>query len=131
MNSDSKPEGTDAIASKDLLGDGTELYRKTIAADYGDAEQKALMKSEWSPTPWMLDVCHGDQESEILDWCYRTFGRQSSPMHGHDGTWRRGNVTMHGRTWFGFKSKMMLDLFEAQFPSPNEKLTHSRERKET
>jgi len=105
-----------------LLGDGTELYRKTMAEDYGDAEQKALMKSEWSPTPWMLDVFTGDLDGEIRDWCYRSLGRQSSPMHGHEGIWRRGNVTMHGRTWFGFKTKELMEQFKANAPSPNNRI---------
>src|SRR3954467_2397235 len=32
----------------------TELFQRTIAADYGDPERNELMKTEWAPTPWML-----------------------------------------------------------------------------
>ena len=111
------------FASKDLLGEGTALYQR--AQNECLPEHRELMVKVWSPTPWMLDVVTEGREDEIWQWCYRHFGNESSPIHGKDGTWHRANVTMDGRTWFGFKSKMMLELFEAHFPSPNADVSNS------
>jgi hypothetical protein len=109
------------FASKDLLGDGNALYQR--ACNECLPEHRELMVEVWSPTPWMLDVNVGsgeDRRREIRHWCNRNLGHESSPIHGHEGDWHEGNVTMHGRTWYGFKTEAMMKRFEAQFPSPND-----------
>lgn len=97
---------------------GTELYRRTMAAEYPSADIAELMKSEWTPTPWMVDAVTDRRDMEMRSWCHRQFGRESSPMHGQEGSWRRASVTMHGRTWLGFKTKEFLERFLAAFPEP-------------
>jgi hypothetical protein len=67
----------------------------------------------------MIDVFTSNREDEIKHWCQRMFGDESSPMHGWAGAWRRANVTMHGWTWYGFKSKELMERFQAKFPSPD------------
>ena len=111
--------GNPSLPSSALLGDGTELYRRTMTQDYGDSERAALMEKVWTPTPWMIDVVTEGREQEIWHWCYHTFGPESSPIHKKVGNWRRSCVTMRGRTWFGFKTKALMERFEAEFPSPN------------
>ena len=105
------------VASGAVLGDGNDLYRRAIKECR--VEHQELMTEIWSPTPWMLDVLTTDREQEIIRWCNQHFGNESSPINEKEGTWHRGSVTMDGWTWFGFKSKMMLELFEAHFHSPN------------
>ena len=111
-----------AVHSKDLLGDCTELYQRALRECA--PEHRDLMEEVWSPTPWMMDVNVGsgeDRRREIRHWCNRNLGPESSPIHGKEGDWHEGNVTMHGRTWYGFKSAAMMKRFDAQFHSPNEK----------
>ena len=105
------------LSASPLLGCGNRLYHRSLIEC--KPEHRELMAEVWSPTPWMLDVVTEGREDEIWQWCYRHFGSESSPIHKKEGTWHRGSVTMRGRTWFGFKSKMMLELFEAHFPQPN------------
>lgn len=88
------------FASKDLLGDCTELYQRAINECL--PEHKELMVQVWSPTPWMLDVSVGSAEErrrEIRNWCNRNLGTESSPIHGNDGNWHEGGVTNQGKTW--------------------------------
>jgi hypothetical protein len=94
---------------------GTELYRRSMA-QY-TPELSDLMLKVWSPTPWMVDVITDGREQEIWQWCYRAFGPESSPIHGKVGNWHRANVTIHGKTWFGFKTEAMMQRFQEQFPS--------------
>jgi hypothetical protein len=121
---------SDDIRSTDLLGDGTDLYRKTMSEDYGDPKLLELQRKVWSPTPWMIDVYEGDgrdKEREIRNWCLRNLGTESSPIHdrdigevyAHERVWHRGNVTMHGWTWYGFKTEAMMKRFQEAWPSPN------------
>ena len=91
--------------------EGTDLYHRTMAADYGDPERNELMKSEWTPTPWMIDVQVDDNRDEIRHWCYQNLGRESSPMHGHEGAWKQASVTLLGSSWFGFKTEAMMERF--------------------
>lgn len=73
--------------------------------------------SEWSPTPFMTDVNVAEKEEEIMRWLHLRFGRESSPMHGREGVWRRSFVTIHGRSWFGFSTPEFLSEFRAIFPA--------------
>jgi len=103
--------------SEPIPCDGTDLYRRTMAADYGDAERNELMKSEWTPTPWMIDAQVGDNREEIRSWCYRNLGGESSPMHRHLGAWKQASVTLHGKSWFGFRTKAIMERFELAYTS--------------
>lgn len=98
---------------------GTELFRRTMVADYGCEEMSSLMARVWTPTPWMIDVLTDGREQEIWNFCYRNFGPECSPIHKKEGDWHRASVTMHGRTWIGFKTEAMMKQFEKQFPSPS------------
>jgi hypothetical protein len=64
----------------------TDLYRRAMAYDYGDAERAALMREVWDPTPWIIDAYTGCddglRELQILRWCRNEFGDESSPIHG-------------------------------------------------
>ncbi len=72
---------------------------------------------EWSPTPFMTDVNLFGREDDIMRWLRITLGVQSSPMHGIKGSWRRSFVTIKCHSWFGFKTKEMLDKFLLDFPT--------------
>lgn len=98
------------------LTEGTELFFKSMAKDYGDPHMSALLKEVWGPTPWMIDVLTRDREEEIRGWCRKTFGSESSPIHKCVGAWHGSSVTIYGRTWFGFKTKSMMEQFESVFP---------------
>lgn len=113
------------IGSSAWLGVGSELYRRALTECL--PEHQELMAEVWSPTPWMLDVNVGGEERrrEIRNWCNRNLGPESSPIHGNEGDWHEGNVTMHGRTWYGFKTEAMAKRFEAQFNSPNDQVSNS------
>lgn len=96
---------------------GTELYRRMLGEDYRDPKISALMLEVWSPTPWMLDVMTAGREQEMWLWCYHNFGGESSPIHGHEGGWHLANVTLHGKTWFGFRTEAMMKRFQEKFPT--------------
>ncbi len=95
----------------------TELYRKTmqLGEDFKDPKMGELMKEVWGPTPWMIVVVTTGREQEIQHWCYQNFGPESSPIHRREGSWHRANVTMHGRTWYGFKTEELMKRFQARF----------------
>lgn len=101
---------------------GTDLYRRAMAYDYGDNDRQALMKQVWEPTPWMADVYTGSGEVgrtlDMIHWCRERFGPESYPIHGVEGAWRRGNATIDGWTWYGFKTEEMLQEFLAAWPTP-------------
>jgi hypothetical protein len=102
----------------------TDLYRRTIAFEYGNTETSALTRKVWEPTPWMIDMYTGHhpfgdpRERQILDWCYDELGEESSPIHGHTGRWHRGSATVNGRTWFGFATETDMQRFLAAWPAP-------------
>src|SRR5579872_6301879 len=99
---------------------GTDLYHQTMATQYASEKQAALMHEVWDPTPWMVDAITVNREAEMIAWCHRVMGPESSPIHGKGGSWHRGNVTLRGRTWFGFQTKELLEAFLARFPEvPN------------
>ena len=119
MNSTETPDRAD-IGSSDLLGSALFARAMKHADEDEDRERGELMRKVWEPTPWMLDVFDGGpgvdgRELEIRNWCNRHFGRESSPIHGHAGLWHRGNVTIHGRTWYGFATKEMMERFADAF----------------
>jgi len=90
---------------------GTELYERAITDCR--PEHRELMVEVWSPTPWMIDVVTKDREQALWHWCYRNFGPESSPIHHNQGNWMRGNVTISGKTWFGFSTEKLMRRFEA------------------
>jgi hypothetical protein len=94
---------------------GTALYQRTIAADGSAVEWRELLKSEWSPTTWMINVQVDDKHDEMRHWCYHNVGRESSPMHGSAGGWKQASVTMHGRSWFGFRTELLMKRFQEHF----------------
>jgi hypothetical protein len=110
------------------LPDGSEEFRKIIAFNYRHDETSALMRKCWSVTPWVLDVFTGDaaRERQIIAWCYERYGRKASPIHGVEGTWQRGNATIHGWTWMGFATDAQMREFESAWPSPNKGLEVGR-----
>lgn len=101
--------------------DGSDEFRKILEFNYRGDETSALMRKCWSVTPWVLDVFTGDdaRERQMIAWCYERYGRQASPIHGFEGTWQRGNATIHGWTWVGFATETQMREFEAAWPSPN------------
>lgn len=101
---------------------GSELFRKAIIAHpYLDDDMRELQLKVWSPTPWMLDSYAEDEEQERImwQWCRTQYGQECSVIHGNDGLWQRGNVTLHGWTWYGFHTEEAMDRFADQFPPPN------------
>ena len=96
---------------------GTSLYQRTMTAADNDEDRDRgeLMRMVWSSTPWMVDVCDDGIEREIRQFCNSKFGRESSPIHRQAGVWRRGNVTMHWKTWYGFATKEIMEAFVQLF----------------
>ncbi|MGJ4888897.1 hypothetical protein ACQR1Y_11925 [Bradyrhizobium sp. HKCCYLRH3099] len=101
----------------------TDLFRRTMAFNSGDAERDALMREVWTPVPWMVEVytgrCGEVRENNILHWCYDAFGEQASPIHGRSGDWQRGHATVNGWTWFGFSSEALMQQFLGAWPQPD------------
>lgn len=112
----------------DTLEMGTELFQRMAKFDYGEGERGDLMRKVWSPTPWMLNIWTGrwedGREQRMLEWCYRHFGQESSPIHDRDGKWKRGNATVMGWTWFGFSTQEEMNQFVSAWPSPVERTNH-------
>ena len=90
---------------------GNDLFNKTMAEDYGDASLKELQRKIWKPTPWMVSVHDAGREHEIRNWLCLNLGGESSPIHGEEGVWHKGSVTMDGKTWYGFKTEELLQRF--------------------
>lgn len=105
----------------DMMDAGTQLYRETLAYNSGDPERDALMREVWSPTPFMMDCFTGSMREaryyDMLHWCCERFGRQASPIHEIDGDWQTGGATIHGWTWYGFKTAEMLQEFMDAWPA--------------
>lgn len=101
---------------------GTELYRKMLAFDYGDAERSDLMARVWRGTPWLVDAYTGqsadDRDMEMREWCHDHFGTEARPIHGTAGRWQRGSATIYGWTWFGFETEEMMNAFISEWPNP-------------
>lgn len=95
---------------------GTELYQRMLGEDYRNPDIAALMLKVWTPTPFMIDVTTEGREQEMWHWCYSLFGRESSPIHGQEGGWHRANVTLRGKTWYGFRTEALMKRFQAVFP---------------
>lgn len=109
-------EGKTIIAnlfSQTDCGEGNEVFRNMIREC--PPEHLELTRAQWTPTPWMITAETEGREIQIHQWCCRNFGIESSPMHGKKGAWKRGSVTLRGRTWYGFASHHMLEQFKAQF----------------
>lgn len=99
---------------------GTRLFLETIAFDSGDAERDALMREVWTVTPFMIECFTGSMTRpryrDMLQWCRERFGAPASPIHKVAGDWQTGGVTLHGWTWYGFKSANMLQEFLEAWP---------------
>lgn len=102
------------------LTKGTDLFDRMLAFNYEDAERADLMRKVWTQTPFMADVLTGtvcdDTYNVMQGWCYEHIGPPCRPIHGHEGDWQFGGVTIHGWTWIGFATQEQLDAFLAAFP---------------
>lgn len=103
----------------------TGLYNRVIK--HNKESHHDLMVFAWSHTPWMINVYVGSpsrdgerealcRDTEIKKWCLDTFGRECWPNQGRDGDWQRSQATIDGWTWFGFKSKQLMDNFLKKWP---------------
>lgn len=94
---------------------GSELYQRMLDYWKDRPRELELNRKAWGPTPYMVDVFTGrtgaDQDMEIRRWCLDEFGKESAPLIGHDGTWRRGSATIDGWTWYGFATEDMMRRF--------------------
>lgn len=92
---------------------GSKLFKQMIAVISDSEKTSELMKELWSPTPWMIDAFTDSNDSEryreILDWCHNKWGRESNNVE--DRNWRVGGATVYGYTWYGFKTKQMMNEF--------------------
>lgn len=106
---------------------GSELFQRM---NDGVPEQYQKLNVEvWTPTPWMIDVLTTEREQEIRNWCNLTFGRECSTIHGQEGFWQQGRVTMMGYCWFGFSAEALMQRFIEKFPSPPNPKRHLTEEK--
>lgn len=101
---------------------GNDLYNQVVAYDHGDAERNALTRKVWSGTPYMIDTYTGStgerRDLEMRWWCRDRWGREAAPLHGIAGEWLRGGATIHGWTWYGFRTQAQLNEFMAAWPDP-------------
>lgn len=99
----------------------TELYRRTMAYDHGDALSNEMMHEIWRDFPWMIDAYMGgsycDREMAILHWCIEQFGPQILPS-GNLGRWHAGSATVDGWTWMGFTTEADMRKFLERWPPP-------------
>lgn len=108
---------------------GSEIFKRFIQESL--PEHKALNLEVWSPTPWMVDVFvgeyipHHSRNSEIRNWLQQNFGNESSPIHKALGLWHESSVTIHGYSWYGFKTEKLMNRFLDQFHSPPNPSEHS------
>lgn len=102
--------------------EGSDLFVQMQTFDYGDDERRDLMIEVWSPTPWIVDAfsdsVNSVTERAMLDWCRAAFGDEAWPIHGRPGEWQRGSATIHGWTWFGFRTEGQMNQFNERFPTP-------------
>lgn len=110
---------------------GSPLYHRMLEYDYGDPETLALMHKVWDGMPFMVNAftgpCADNLDREIRDWCHDTFGPEAWPIHGKPGDWHRGNATIYGWTWFGFKTREMLQQFSDAWEVEDNSATPNRE----
>ena len=111
------------VGSSDVLGAGTDLYRRALAFNDDDPERKALMDKVWRDTPWMVDAYTGshytDRRHDMMEWCREQFGPEAWPIHGKPGAWHSGGATVDGWTWMGFATEGQMRMFMERWPAPN------------
>jgi hypothetical protein len=90
---------------------GNEFFRAMMSEVPEDFRE--LSVKEWTPTPFLVDVNVEGREEEIRRWLHSFIGSESSPMHKRAGNWRRSFVTLNNKSWFGFSSQKLLDMFSA------------------
>lgn len=91
---------------------GNDFFRAKMAEI--PAELRECSVEQWTPTPFMIAVNVKDHDVEIMRWLQSHYGPESSPMHRHEGVWRRSFVTMADSCWLGFKTEELLARFVAQ-----------------
>lgn len=102
----------------------TDLYHRTMAFDYGDANRNDLMHKVWDGFPWMVNAYTGgysrgrDRECDILHWCRENIGEPASPIHERPGAWYRGSATIDGWTFMGFTTEADMKKFMEAWPAP-------------
>ena len=99
---------------------GTDLYQEIIAFNHGDDVSNRLAHMAWDSTPFVVNVftgeVGGDRFRKIGRWCSEKFGNEAWPLHGRNGSWYRGCVTIFGWAWFGFSTAEQLKQFLEQWP---------------
>ena len=117
------------MASKLTKAGGSELFQQMQTFDYGDDERRDLMIDVWSPTPWIVDAfsdrTNSDTDRAMVEWCREAFGGEAWPIHGRAGEWQRGSATIHGWTWFGFRTEDQMNQFLSRFPAGRQALSGS------
>jgi hypothetical protein len=98
--------------------EGAALFHRMIAFNHGDEERDRLMRKVWSGTPWMVDAWTDDEWRlrEMRLWCRGKFGDEADPFRDHSGSWRSGNATVCGWTWFGFATEAQMQEFGVAWP---------------
>lgn len=99
-----------------------DFHKRVLELNCGTAEATKMMRDLWAPTPFMVEAWNGhrndQREREMFDWCFKTFGPESSPLHGKQGRWRRGGAPNYSWGWWGFSTLAELDQFMARWPTP-------------
>lgn len=110
----------------------TDLYRRILAFDFGDAERSTLMRKVWQPTPFVVDVwtdgVNSTRYRDLLQWCFDELGAPCAVIHGCSGRWQLGGATVHGWTWFGFAEEADMVRFLARWPAPDDIATPVEDR---
>lgn len=94
--------------------EGSRIYQREVVDRQGEPFND-VMHQVWDATPWIIAAYTGDINSdrfyEVTEWCRETFGREAWPIGGIEGDWQRGNVTIYGINWVGFKTKSQMNQF--------------------
>ena len=95
---------------------GTEIYHSFMdSLEQSDPELLLINQKVWSPTPWVLDVYTDSLGSSkgigLRKWLEEHLGPESSPIHGMEGRWHFGYVTIYGWIWIGFASEQEMEQF--------------------
>ena len=97
----------------------TQMYLGLIDRHRNDKIMLELMETIWNLTPWMIGVFTGptlgQRSRDIKAWCREHFGPESNPTQNLPGNWKRGWSTADGLIKYGFKSKELMDKFQAKW----------------
>lgn len=102
---------------------GTPLHDR-IMSNAHDVVNPELMREVWRGHPWVIDAFTDSPQSLrcrlMLEWCRLHLGDEAHPVlkMNIEGRWQRGNATVCGWTWMGFRTEEDMLSFARAWPHP-------------